>query len=364
MLYFVLSNFPKVWNCLEQLRATERFADRSTVRLLDVGAGPGTATLATLEYWKAHAPNQTLDCLAIDQNAEILQDARQLCERVKGKAAYRSRALDLHWRNIGQALHGERFDIIVAMNVLNEFGDVAARARLVNALLQNHLSHNGVLIYIEPGLQRTTRELMELRDLLLCHSEQSEESSVPTGSFAPLRTCLRSAQDDKQPHIHILAPCLHHDACPMRKHNARDWCHFYLDWERPKIIADLDRLIGNKKEYLKFSYLILTASLVASRQSLATAVTSDQRPVTSDRCYRVVSAPLRSKGKTELLLCPSQGNDTGRLYRLTRLDKERGPANADMDRVMRGDIVTVSGTEHLSNHDAFAILARHFAGGQ
>ena len=226
-------------------------------------------------------------------------------------ASCETRTVNLGWKNLAQALRRETFDLIVAMNVLNEFGDVPSRARLVQSLLQRHLTANGVLILIEPGLQRATRELMELRDLLM-------------GS------------------VHILAPCLHHDACPMLRHSGRDWCHFYLDWDRPKIIADLDRLIGNKKEYLKFSYLILT---------------DDRRQATDEGSYRVVSAPLRSKGKMELLLCPAEGNDTSRLHRITRFDKDRAPANADLDRVTRGDMVTGVTSDRVTQQTPFTIHA-------
>lgn len=137
----------------------------------------------------------------------------------------------------------------------------------------------------------------------------------------------------------------------MLSHNKRDWCHFYLDWERPKIIADLDRLIGNKKEHLKFSYLVLTASESRNPSPQFRAGIG-----TSEHLFRVVSAPLRSKGKIELLLCPAEGNDTGRLHRVTRLDKERGPANADLDRVWRGEIVECHAKGQIAREDHFRIV--------
>ncbi|MBI4239213.1 MAG: hypothetical protein HY696_12470 [Deltaproteobacteria bacterium] len=314
LLYFVLSNYPKAWQCLQQIAAQTRFAGRSPVRILDLGSGPGTASLAAIDYWKMHAPTSPLSLLAVDQNAEILGDARRLCTtRAHSIVTYKTLTTTLTRKNLASALRHERYDIIFLMNVLNELGDIEERQRIVTALCHHHLTPDGVLIIIEPGLQRTTRDLMGLRDALFV----TEKPDQPLEDVSP---------------FHILAPCLHQDICPMRAHNARDWCHFALRWSRPKLIADLDRLIGNNKEDLKWSYLIL----------------SNTPPKIPANIYRVVSSPLRSKGKIELLLCPATGHHTNRLRRIVRLDKDRAPGNTDLDRIQRGDVVTCGAEDRLT----------------
>lgn len=325
LLYFVLSNYPKAWQCLQQIAAHTRFAGREPVRVLDLGSGPGTASLATIDYWKAHAPTQPLSLLAVDQNAEVLSDARRLCTgRAHARVACKSLTTMLARKNLAAALRHERYDIVFLMNVLNELGDLEERQRIVTALCQHHLTPDGVLIIIEPGLQRTTRDLMGLRDALFAAATQPDEPThLSTHALA---------------NFHILAPCLHHDCCPMRAHNARDWCHFALQWNRPKIIADLDRLIGNNKEDIKYSYLILSNSAATSNPDLHTSA------------YRVVSSPLRSKGKVEILLCPATGSHTYRLRRLVRLDKDRAPGNADLDLVRRGDLATCGIEDRLTTN--------------
>jgi hypothetical protein len=126
--------------------------------------------------------------------------------------------------------------------------------------------------------------------------------------------------------------------------NKRDWCHMYLNWERPPIIEKLDRLVGLKKDYLKFSYLILH-----SRDE--SRVTSHESPVTSRQLWRVVSAPLRSNGKIELLIC----NETG-LKRLVRQDKDLSEKNAILDNLTRGDLIECGDSLKIGKTDSIKKL--------
>lgn len=160
------------------------------------------------------------------------------------------------------------------------------------------LSNDGFLIIIEPALQRQTRELMHIHDVILKNKMAS-----------------------------VIEPCPHQEKCPMLAHNKRDWCHTYINWSAPKTISDVDDLLGIKHDYLKLSYMILKLDFDASRSALH-----------DRRFFRVVSSPLRSKGKIELLLC----SEDGELKRVTRLDKNKSKFNQDFDKVWRGDVVSFS----------------------
>jgi hypothetical protein len=155
---------------------------------------------------------------------------------------------------------------------------------------------------MEPALQETTRDLMQVRDDLLARG-----SGV------------------------VLAPCLHQEACPMLAANKRDWCHTYLEWERPAWIEKIDRLAGIRKDYLKCSYLILGKGEILG---------------SSHDTWRVVSGHLNSRGKSELLLC-GPGGLPG-LFRTTRLDRDRSEANRVFDEVQRGDLIQMPKVSRIS----------------
>lgn len=315
LLYFLMPNFLKAKFCLEELNAHERFYDNDVVKIADIGCGPGTALLASVDYWKGLAPQRPLELTGIDQNTPILHDAKHLI------ASYACKDVrTIYTKNVARILHNEKFDIIFLVNCLSELGDMTRQVFLARSLLSNNLTERGAIIIIEPALRWTTRNLMKLRDQLV--------TNPPTINHQ-LST------------INILSPCLHNEACPMLKASHRDWCHMYLDWERPDVIARVDALIGNRKDYLKFAYLILERR-----------TTNDEQRTTNNELWRVVSAPMHSKGKTELLLCNASG-----LRRVTRLDKDRSPANADLDRVMRGDLVETTVDERTGKAANFKLLS-------
>ncbi|MBI2975114.1 MAG: methyltransferase domain-containing protein [Deltaproteobacteria bacterium] len=311
LLYFVITNFLKVKFCLNEIKAAGRFKDNKIIKFLDLGSGPGTASFAAADMWR-DSP-QTLEITAVDQNTNSLHDAKHIFAEYAGKnASLKTIFANLHNKNISYVLKRERFDIAIASNFFNEIGDVQKQAFLAENVVLNHLTENGVLIIIEPALRWTTRNLMKLRDQII---------------------------EDRPSSLTILAPCLHGYKCPMLRSNNRDWCHIYLEWHRPKIIEELDKLIGNRKDYLKFSYLIISPSC--------------RLPISpSPQVWRVVSAPMRSHGKIEILLCSSKG-----LVRATRLDKNASSLNADFDRAKRGNLVSFEGTAFIDKTTSFKVAS-------
>jgi len=117
----------------------------------------------------------------------------------------------------------------------------------------------------------------------------------------------------------------------------RDWCHEQLPLALPARAAQLARAAGLRTAQLSYSYLTLHAA-DRSLAELAPGVAA----------YRVVSAPLRSKGKLELLVC---GQHPTR--RLQRLDRHASEANAAFDALQRGSVVQL-----LTDASAEAALVR------
>lgn len=304
LLYFLVPNMLKVQWILEQQHIAEVFATEPEVRIADIGCGPCTGLLAALRHWQEHAPHQKLQCVGVDQNGASLKDGQALFKKLSAESAVAQ--LTIRTATLSQlrkALGNDRFHILIVANVLNELNSTEDRNKFIRSLISQHLTPNGRLIIIEPALQRATRDLMTLRDELVV------------------------GYDGQAPIAHVLAPCLHQELCPMRANNPRDWCHTYVNWERPQVISDLDMLIGNKKDYLKMSYMVMEPH----RPSQSTGAAKN--------IWRVVSAPMKSNGKLEILFC----GKNGKLLRVTRLDKDRSKFNGAIDQLQRGDLVEYAG---------------------
>lgn len=175
------------------------------------------------------------------------------------------------------------FDLIVAAHLLGELPlDSDGRTRLVAAWCRELLSPEGTCILVEPALRATSRGLLAVRDRLL-----------DAGLF-------------------VVAPCLLSGPCPALRRE-RDFCHS----SAPAIAAGRSRV--------DYSYLVLR------RQGTPCADASR---------FRIVSDAMKDKGRLRFFAC----GPAGRLL-LTRLDRERSPANRLLDELARGDVVRIEGAQ-------------------
>ena len=305
LLYFFLTNYAKVKHCLLQLLSTPQQnspLNKAEISVLDVGAGPGNASLACADFFAEHFAKTKLEITALEQSRTIASDARALFAKLNKSALHKFKAIAEHATagSLSRVLRQKQFDVIVAANIFNEFRSRDEAVQFASALL-DRLHEGGLLIIIDPALQTVTRNLMELRNQLLNTQAGKAKSKCA-----------------------VIAPCLHQNNCPMLEHNKRDWCHFYIEWDCPQIIRELDSLIGNRHDYLKMAYLIMQKTN-----------TLPQAKLLNNRCARVVSSPLKSKGKTELLLC----SGAGEIERATQLDRTLAKKQAAFLGTKRGDIV-------------------------
>jgi ribosomal protein RSM22 (predicted rRNA methylase) len=290
LLYFLPINFAKGLDVLGRL--PEEFWRRDSYRVIDLGCGPGSVSLAFAQLLLERNPKAKVEFTLVEQNPAILQDAQNLLRFRMPQAEIKAVKAWLH------AFHfaGE-YDLILMSHVLNELVKLGAqeRAEWLMPNLQRHMAKQGLVAILEPALKRPTRELMALRDHLL-----------ESGNFT------------------VLAPCLHDQRCPMLAATLQDWCHFYVDWKEPEYLQKLDKMVKNDNRFVKVAYLIL-----AHPQAFA----SNRR----EKLYRVVSNRMATRGKTEAVLCGEGGRMT-----LTRLDKERTEANRGIDDIRRGDLVEIA----------------------
>ncbi len=172
-----------------------------------------------------------------------------------------------------------RVDLLVAAHLLGELSlDVDGRARLVADWCRELLADAGRCILLEPALRPTSRALLAVRDRL-----------VASG-------------------FSVASPCLWQGPCPALLRE-RDFCHASAG------------AIAQGRSRVDFAYLVLARP---------------KQPCADTRLFRVVSDPMKDKGRLRLFACGAVGR-----VLVTRLDRDLGPGNRAFDRLERGDLARI-----------------------
>jgi ribosomal protein RSM22 (predicted rRNA methylase) len=299
--FFFPRDLPKVFGPLDELLRLGRAPNQHTLRVLDVGAGLGATSFGLARWLRARAlPVQMLNVTALERETGAL----------RGFGAFVRAFTDLpdelvpieltaHTTDLRAMRISDKFDLVLFGFVLNELylelPEAERLARRAELLLQasERLAPGGSIIVLEPALKATTRELMQLRDL------------VAARASAPF----------------VLAPCLHARRCPMLP-SPRDWCHQELSYVLPPHLVDVAKVAQLRYEGLRYASLVLS---------------NTPRPADGDEAlYRIVSDRLVSKGKLELIGCGSR-----HYQRFTRLDRAESPDNAAFGSAERGALLTI-----------------------
>lgn len=137
------------------IHALGRLADRAGIaprRMLDLGAGLGTASLAAREVWPEMSEN-----LLLDRSAPFLALARRLAGETLAKAEIVAGDL------AAPPALGAAFDLVVASYALTEI----AEDRLDAAVDAAWRLCAGALVLVEPGTPRDHARLMRMRARLV-----------------------------------------------------------------------------------------------------------------------------------------------------------------------------------------------------
>jgi ribosomal protein RSM22 (predicted rRNA methylase) len=186
--------------------------------LLDVGAGPGTASWAAAETFPSLQgfalldANDALRTLALNLFSESfrLRDIRY--ERGEARAALAK---------------ADTADLVIASYMIGEIG--AAEQKILAELMWQKT--RDTLLVVEPGTPAGYARIIALRERLVAEG------------------------------AHVVAPCPHDDKCPLQ---APDWCHFTQRLQRSRAHKQLK---GAELPYEdeKFAYVTLTRAPVAKR---------------------------------------------------------------------------------------------------
>ncbi len=238
---------------------------------LDAGAGTGAAALAL-----AALSHPDSDIVLVDQSAPALELAVGLFRTLFPDGPRVATTLT----DVREKLPPGPFKTVMAGHLLNELlprrgHGLGVAFPLARSLAKRTAGH-GALIFLEPAQRIPARALSTLRDRL-----------IRTG-FRPM------------------FPCTHAAGCPVLSPRARDWCVVDVPFDRPQLTAEVDRLLGTRRQKLTVS-------------ALALSKTTGRAP---DRAVTVISESMRAGNETLLYLCAPSGR---LVVRLPRPPKERLP---------------------------------------
>ncbi|MBS1808555.1 MAG: rRNA methyltransferase [Acidobacteria bacterium] len=229
---------------LAVLREAKRLLpDESFASLLDLGAGPGTASWAACEVF---APLQKITL--IERDRELIRLGQTFAAQASDEVLQRAEWLA---QDLSQVISFAQHDVVICSYALGELSLSQAR-QVVQTAWQ---AAGKALVILEPGTMKGFALLRQLRaDLLVANGN-------------------------------IIAPCPHQQTCPMPE---ADWCHFAARVERSAMHRKLKGgALGYEDE--KYAYLVVTKSPADS----ATA--------------RILRHPKQHSGFIQFQLCTKEG---------------------------------------------------------
>ena len=229
--------------------------DFAPKNLLDVGAGPGTATWAAAEAFPSLQgfalldANDALRALALGLVADSFRLRDVSYERGEARAAL---------------ARADTADLVVASYMIGEIGDAEQRT-LAELMWQKT---RDTLLVVEPGTPAGYARIIALRAQLIALG------------------------------AHVAAPCPHDGKCPLQ---APDWCHFTQRLQRSRAHKQV-KGAELPFEDEKFAYVALTREPVETRPSRVLAQpTVTKIEITAKLCtptgVTVTKVPRRAKAE-------------------------------------------------------------------
>jgi ribosomal protein RSM22 (predicted rRNA methylase) len=219
-LAYALARMPATYAaviaCLNALREVR--PDFAPKALLDIGAGPGTATWAAAEAFPS-----LMDFALIDANAALRRSALDLF----GKSSRLGGIRYTHGDARAMLTGAGAADLVIASYLVGEMSK-PERAALADLLWTKTCD---TLVIVEPGTPAGYTRILALRAQLIVQG------------------------------AHVAAPCPHDAGCPLL---APDWCHFTQRLPRSRAHQRLkDAELPFEDE--KFAYVALTRAPAAPR---------------------------------------------------------------------------------------------------
>ncbi|KAJ7952184.1 methyltransferase-like protein 17, mitochondrial [Quillaja saponaria] len=215
---YVASRMPAVYSaCYRVLKEVRRrLPGFSPARVLDFGAGTGSAFWALREVWP-----QSLEKANLVEPSQSMQRAgRSLIQGLKNLPLIHSYdSIQALTKNIRKS--EREHDLVIASYVLGEIPSLKDRITIVRQLWD--LTQD-VLVLVEPGTPHGSNIISQMRSHILWMEKRKCRKSEhgTNGSCKDLVTQKSGA--------YIVAPCAHDGPCPLA--NTGKYCHFVQRLER------------------------------------------------------------------------------------------------------------------------------------
>ncbi|XP_078447851.1 copper ion binding / methyltransferase isoform X2 [Wolffia australiana] len=237
---YVASRMPAVFSaCRRILREVRRrLPDFCPSKVLDFGAGPGTAFWAIRDVWP-----RSIDHVNLVEPSKSMQRACQsLLQNSKNLPLIRSYDnLQALSRDIDKNERGH--DLVIASYVLGEIPSLRDRVTVVRQLWS---LTKDVLIIVEPGTPQGSKTICQMRSHILWMSKRKS-----------LKAERAIDPDSSTDGAFVVAPCPHDGACPLEK--STKYCHFVQRLERTSTQRTFKRSKGGGAlrgfEDEKFAYV-------------------------------------------------------------------------------------------------------------
>lgn len=226
--YHLPLNFARCACALSQVRAAFPEVDRLD-QVVDLGAGPGSASLATA-YTLPAVPARRY--ALYDRSRGALKIARHLLERCAGAGAVEPGAVSrvhTHATTLPPLPDIPSPALVWMSMLLNELG-VDERKGPRSADVVDHVTARippgSVLIVVEPAQREAGRRLLAVHDALVASRAWN-----------------------------VLAPCTHDRPCPLVRIRTRPWCHFHFEWHQDEPVRLVSEPLGLSSARSSFAFL-------------------------------------------------------------------------------------------------------------
>lgn len=241
---YVLGRMPSTYETVYKvLHEIMKYSSENIQSLLDIGAGPGTASWASCEIFET-----ICKVTLLEQNPHMASLGKKLSNN---HATLKNAAWVIQdvTKNIPLI---ESADLVIASYSFNEIHEKNQKEFLKFIWEKT----NKFLVIIDPGTPASFQSIHKAREWFI------------------------------ENQVNIIAPCPHHLSCPAFMN--QDWCHFYARVQRSslhKILKDGEK--GYEDE--KFSYLILSKKPLPQYEA------------------RIIRHPNLYDGHLKLNLCTEKG---------------------------------------------------------